>query len=141
MVGRGVADASDLAPEAERLTAAMRRPDWVAEDPEVHLLPHLERACAEPGSPLRLAAWSVDGGGIFVVRVDPLGAFPDRRSRRVAVHRLLAAVAEGHTFIHEDGATGAFEGVTGMLDGDTGFAGHGHRIRIVVSDPEGSSSG
>jgi hypothetical protein len=135
-VGRGVADAADLAPEAGRLVAAMAQPDWVAEQPEVHLLPHLERACAEPGSPVRIVDWSVDDTGTLVVHVEPWVAFPDRGSRRLAVHRLLAAIVETRTFVHEDPATGTVEAVTGVLDGDTAFAGHGHRIRIVVAEGE-----
>jgi hypothetical protein len=39
--GEGVADAGAFAQGAEELVDAMRRPNWVAEQPEVHLLPHL----------------------------------------------------------------------------------------------------
>jgi hypothetical protein len=44
--GDGVADATALVPGAEELLDAMRRPRWVAEEPEAHLLPHLVQACA-----------------------------------------------------------------------------------------------
>ena len=37
----GVADASAFAPAVEELAALARRPGWVAEDPEIHLVPHL----------------------------------------------------------------------------------------------------
>jgi len=39
--GRGVGDASRLRPGAEELVAAMALPGRVAEQPEVHLSPHL----------------------------------------------------------------------------------------------------
>jgi len=43
--GDGVGDASQLTDGAAELMAAMHRPNWVAEEPDLHLLPHLERAC------------------------------------------------------------------------------------------------
>ncbi len=50
----GIADASAMVADVERLLEAMRRPGWVTEDPDAHLLPHLERACAQDGSPWTL---------------------------------------------------------------------------------------
>ena len=47
--GRGVASAADFAPALERLLEASRKPDWVAEEPEHHLLPHVSRLCDERG--------------------------------------------------------------------------------------------
>ncbi len=38
----GVADAVAFAPAIEELAALARRPGWVAEEPGVHLVPHLE---------------------------------------------------------------------------------------------------
>jgi hypothetical protein len=43
--GRGVADGGWIAPGVRRLLGALAEADWVAEDPDVHLLPHLRRAC------------------------------------------------------------------------------------------------
>jgi hypothetical protein len=43
----GVADASAFAPAVEELAALARRPDWVAEDPEIHLVPHLRGASVD----------------------------------------------------------------------------------------------
>jgi hypothetical protein len=34
-----------------QLLEALSVPGWVAEEPDVHLLPHLRRACDDPGSP------------------------------------------------------------------------------------------
>src|SRR5215475_14724854 len=43
----GVADASAFAPAVEELAELARRPRWVAEDPELHLAPHLRRASVD----------------------------------------------------------------------------------------------
>ena len=43
--GDGVADAMKFLDGAAGLIAAMRRPKRMAEQPELHLLPHLEQAC------------------------------------------------------------------------------------------------
>src|SRR5947209_3029975 len=49
--GRGIGDGEWIAPTVARLLDALGLSDWVAEEPDVHLLPHLRRACALPGSP------------------------------------------------------------------------------------------
>src|SRR5262245_64456156 len=43
----GVADASAFAPAVEELAALARRQGWVAEDPEIHLGPHLRGASVD----------------------------------------------------------------------------------------------
>jgi hypothetical protein len=43
--GDGVADAANFLDGTAGLIAAVRRPNRVAEQPELHLLPHLEEAC------------------------------------------------------------------------------------------------
>jgi hypothetical protein len=50
--GRGVADARHFADGARELVDAMVEEDWVAEDPDAHLLPHIRRACERDGAPL-----------------------------------------------------------------------------------------
>jgi hypothetical protein len=135
--GDGVADASSFAGGADELIAAMRRPNWVAEQPELHLLPHLERAC-ESG-PLRLVgtrttadgsyevelAWTGDEGGVGVIRASIFG--------------LLGAIAEPASYIRQrrtdanGGPSGelSFDVVTGIVD-ETPFKPHGHSLRLVV---------
>jgi hypothetical protein len=49
--GHGAGSAAQQVDAVEALIDAMRLPDWVAEEPEHHLLPHIERACAREGSP------------------------------------------------------------------------------------------
>ena len=43
----GVADASAFAAAVEELAALSRRPGWVTEEPELHLVPHLRSANVE----------------------------------------------------------------------------------------------
>lgn len=52
--GRGIGDGPRLVPGARELLDALARPDWVAEDPDAHLLPHLRRWCASHGHVLLL---------------------------------------------------------------------------------------
>jgi hypothetical protein len=129
--GHGVAGASDLASDTRRLADALDLPDWIAEEPEAHLLPQIERACATNGSPARLADWSVDADGTLLVRLvneTPL----DRRARRAIAYGIIAAVAESRTLVHEHATGDIWEVVTGVLDGDTDFSAHGHRLRLTV---------
>jgi hypothetical protein len=60
--GHGVTDGAALAPGVQRLLTATTQPDWVAEDPDAHLLPHLRRACGQPGSPWTLRSAELRGG-------------------------------------------------------------------------------
>jgi hypothetical protein len=136
--GDGVRDAAQFATGADALVAAMRRPGWVAEEPEMHLLPHLERACES--LPLRILgartardgaydvqlAWTGDEAGIGVVRASIFG--------------LLGAIAEPATYIRQrrtgsgDGSQEVliFEAVTGVVDEDP-FKPHGHTLRLSVA--------
>ena len=74
--GRGVADGGAFAAGAEELLEAMGTPDWVAEEPEAHLLPHLRRSVASLPLELVDARTSDDGSfaGFAVSRAVPLRA-------------------------------------------------------------------
>ncbi len=132
-IGHGVASGRDLVPDAVHIAEALRGPDWIAEDPGVHLVPHIERACAAAGSRVRLDGWSVEDDGTLVVRLAATEGSLDRPSRRLAALAVVASVAESRTTIHQR-PDGVFDVITGVLDGDTEFAPHGHRLRIVVED-------
>ncbi len=129
--GRGVGDASAFSESVDELVGALREPDWVAEDPEAHLLPHLRRACerlpfelgetsADPNVFEVRLAWSGDGG---------VGAI------RAAVFALIGSVAESATFVRQrrEGNELSFEVVTGMLGSDAHFAPHGHALILRVT--------
>ncbi len=131
--GRGVADGSALAPGVRELAAALDVEDWVAEEPEAHLLPHIERACAEAG--LELLGHELTDDAVFVVRV----AWPDDAgpaAARAAAFRIVGSFAELATSVRVRNGNRTFEVVTGMLDGDSQFAGHGHLVRLELVAPE-----
>ncbi len=134
--GRGVASAASHAPSLQGLLGAMQATDWVAEEPRTHLLPHLETALGRGDSPLRLLAARDNPDGTFNVDLAWRGPPASARDRRAAVFALVGAIAECSTHVREqrldDGAV--FDVVTGMLDGDGPFAGHGHTLRLRVVD-------
>jgi hypothetical protein len=127
--GRGIASAATFAPALERLLEAARRPDWVAEEPEHHLLPHVRRLCDERG-------WTVlaaTDDGVLVLGIGlPVGT--DRRELRVAGYALVATFSEESTHIEERQPDGELEldVVTGMPDGSEQFAPHGHTVRLRI---------
>ena len=133
--GRGVGDGRRLEPGAADLLDALREPDWVAEQPEVHLLPHLRRACESGGAGLRLDDAHSEPDGAFVVELHWPGPRGDLRALRVAAYSLIGEVAESATYIHQRQEADAivFEVGTGMLAADTDFAPHGHVLVLRVT--------
>jgi hypothetical protein len=137
--GEGVADAAPFAPGAVELVEAMRLAKWVAEEPDLHLQPHLERECSSLPLELEDARSHVDG--TFEVRLRWTGESPRQAEIRAAVFSLVGSFAELATYVRqrqgedaEDGETTLlFEVVTGILDGDSRFAPHGHTVRVRVS--------
>jgi hypothetical protein len=131
--GRGVASGEAFAGHLDELGHLMADPGWVTEEPEVHLLPHLEAACDEPDSPLHLErAWSDDG--IFVVELmarEPESSIGDLRRAAVA---LAASIAEESTHIRQrrDGDVLEFDIATGTAPSEARFAPHGHLVRLRV---------
>jgi len=133
--GRGDADAAAFAPAIDELGRLARRTEWVAEEPRVHLLPHLEAAAEAEGCRLDDVR---DDAGVLDVHVETT-ATGAGEVRRVAV-RLIASIAETSTFVHErrEGDTAVFDVVTGLPPGSTGFETHGHAIRLRVRPATGS---
>ena len=132
--GEGVADASQFAGGAEELVLAMRRPNWVAEQPELHLLPHLERA--SESLPLRILDAHASDEGSYDVRLAWIGEEAGVGAVRAAVYALLGGVAEPASYVRQrrtatDG-TLTFEVVTGILD-EAPFQPHGHTLRLSVA--------
>ncbi len=108
--------------------------DWVAEEQEVHLLPHLKTALARADSPLRLLTMRVDPDGILALDMAWSGPPASSRDWRAAVFALVGGIAECSThvrqWLRDDGTV--FDVVTGMLPGDGPFAEHGHSLRLRV---------
>ena len=127
----GVADASDFAPAIEELAALARRPGWVTEDPENHLVPHLQEA-GVPG--LRVLGYQPDGNGVLHVTAEYREGDSHGEIRRHA-WALIATVAELATSVRErdDGGTIVFDVVTGIPEDAGRFATHGHTLRLTLT--------
>ena len=128
--GHGVADANILAAGVHELADMLAVADWVAEEPEAHLLPHIERACEDAG--LELVDQEVVDA-VLTVRI-ALPAGTGQGEAGAAAYRVIGSFAEAATGIRQREMT--FEVVTGMLDPDTPFATHGHMARIEFLPPE-----
>ncbi len=124
--GDGVADATALAPGVYELAAAVTIAKWVAEEPEVHLLPHICDACAQAG--LELLGHELDGA-VCVVRIAWRNDGRPADARQAA-YRIVGSFAEAATSVRQRG--NAFEVVTGLLAPDTPFKPHGHMVRIEL---------
>jgi hypothetical protein len=128
--GHGIADARQFANSARELVAAMETTDWVTEEPEAHLLPHIRRICE--GSVLSLVTAEVDEDGVLVVELHWEGG---DESHWPEVWRVIGSFAESASYLHQWSENGAdvFDVVTGMLAGETHFAPHGHTVRVRVT--------
>jgi hypothetical protein len=144
--GHGIGDAEPLAPGASELVAAFGNPTWVTEQPELHLLPHVEAWCRQDGR-LAVTHAETDGGGEYALDLDWTG---DARAGvgdvRAAAFALIGSFAETATYVrqrltHRDDRdclmSLQFEVGTGRLASDSSFEPHGHvvLIRIVVPAP------
>ena len=128
--GRGVASASDGVDALDRLRSAMVLPDWVAEAPDVHLLPHVERVC--DANDWRIRRADVVGE---VLEVEVVTGGQSRGELRAAAFVLLGSFAEASTHVvaaSRDGSSVHVTATTGMLEGDGAFAPHGHVVRLSV---------
>jgi hypothetical protein len=121
-------------PGAGELIAAFEQPDWVAEEPEAHLLPHIEAWCGEDGR-LAVRAARADGAHAYVVELEWRGAPGGIGQVRAAVFALIGSFAESATYVRQrrDDATLRFEVGTGELAPDSRFAPHGHVVLLDVA--------
>jgi hypothetical protein len=129
--GRGIASAVAYLDHADALRGAMTAPDWVAEEPDHHLLPHVRRFC-QRSDVLSLVGWSIEDG-VLVLDLAAAGA-ANWGQRREAVHALVGTFAEAATLVRELTPDHDFVVVTGMLEGDGAFAPHGHTVLLRVGD-------
>jgi len=129
--GAGVADGRAFRPGVEVLTAAMGEPDWVAEDPEAHVLPHIRRACERSGRLRVVEASTVDA--VFEVTLEWVDGERAKAALREDVFAVVGSFAESSTHVRQrelpEGL--AFEVTTGMLAEDAPFRPHGHLVRLV----------
>jgi hypothetical protein len=134
----GVADASVFATAIEELAALARRPGWVAEEPEVHLVPYLHGADVVG---LRLVNCRAAKDGVLEVAAEHSPG-DSRRDIRRRAWGLIGAIAEPAASVRErrDGETVVFEIVTGIPDRYGQFASHGHTLRLTVLPPAASAT-
>jgi hypothetical protein len=141
--GRGIASGASARPDLDRLAAEMSEPDWIAEEPEAHLLPHLRAAVERPDSRWRLDQAAMDDEGRYVVDLAWVGTEgpPSPGQLRAEIFPLVGAIAEPSTHVRERRAHGGaeFEVTTGILDGDAGWRGHGHVLLFRIALPVASS--
>jgi hypothetical protein len=131
--GRGVADATPFVDGAVELVDSMRTSEWVAEEPESHLLPHLREAAE--GLPLALDATRKLDDGTFEVELRWTDGDAGIGEIRRAVYALVGSVAETATYVRQrrDGDSVTFELVTGIIGEDARFEPHGHAVRFRVT--------
>jgi hypothetical protein len=139
--GDGVADAARLVPGAGELLAAFGEPNWVTEQPEVHLLPHVEAWCQRDRRLAVIDAYT-DDTGAFVLNLGWNGASRGVGRARAAAFSLIGSFAESATYVRQrrvasDSGPSAmmlqFEVGTGELAPEAGFAPHGHVVLITVT--------
>ena len=138
--GRGVADAAQLVPGATELVAAFTQPAWVAEEPEIHLRPHVEAWCRRDQR-LELTDAHTDETNAYILDLEWCGASAGVGEARAAVFALIGSFAESATYVRQrrfgTDAAGAtmklqFEVGTGEL-ADARFDAHGHVVLINVA--------
>ncbi|CAA9394812.1 MAG: hypothetical protein AVDCRST_MAG93-9914 [uncultured Chloroflexia bacterium] len=132
-IGHGVADGTAFAPRVQQLLDTLHLPNWVAEDPDVHVLPHLRAFCEAPDSPWRLVA-TVFSNAVYEVTLDWGRQDATLARLRADIFCLVGAIAEGVTYVQQQVAHDQimYETITGLLAGDTPFRGHGHLVRFRV---------
>jgi hypothetical protein len=135
--GHGVADARRLAPRIGELQRNAEASDWVAEQPDAHLWPHLQHEIDADGSPWSSGRWRIETDGTLAVDLVHRPPLDDERGRAeltADLLRLIGVVIEGSTYIEFEERRADSEVVvdvlTGMLDDQTPFKGHGHTIRF-----------
>ena len=137
--GHGISDAAQLLPGARELVAAFSQSDWVAEQPEIHLRPHVEAWC-QRDERLALIEDDTDDTGAYILGLEWRGANRSVGEARAAVFSLIGSFAESATYVRQLRVNGdrstiklRFEVGTGELAPDARFAPHGHVVVIDVA--------
>jgi hypothetical protein len=129
-----------LLPGAGELIAAFGQPDWVAEQPELHLLPHVEEWCRRDGR-LALTGTRADDSSSYALDLEWHSTAGGVGAVRAAVFSLIGSFAESATYVRQrrvasdDGDPAPelrFEVGTGELAPDARFVPHGHVVLINV---------
>jgi len=143
--GHGIADGRRLSPEIDAFRRTVSSPNWIAEEPEIHLLPHLREACARPEADFALVSTERDADGTFVVtlrskKAEGIGQI------RASLFALIGQIAETATYVRQQPTLGSpdaqrdviVEVATGIPSGEGPFATHGHLVRFRIQPPNQS---
>jgi len=139
--GQGIGDAAQLIAGASELLAAFRQPTWVAEQPELHLLPHVEEWCQRDPR-LVLTGAHTDDTGAYVLDFEWRASTRSVGHARAAVFSLVGSFAESATYVRQRRVAGngdgravklQFEVGTGELAPDASFEPHGHVVLINLA--------
>jgi hypothetical protein len=125
---------------ASELIAAFGQPDWVAEQPELHLLPHVEAWCRQDRR-LALTGTRSDDGSAYVLDLEWRSTTGGVGAVRAAVFSLIGSFAESATYVRQRRAANGggpapalqFEVGTGELGPHARFVSHGHVVLINVN--------
>jgi hypothetical protein len=114
--------------------AAFSQSDWVAEQPEIHLRPHVEAWC-QRDQRLALVGENTNDGLAYVLDLEWRGANRGVGEARAAVFPLIGSFAESATYVRQRRVNGEgsttkfrFEVGTGELAPDARFVPHGHLV-------------
>jgi hypothetical protein len=130
--GQGVGDGSRLSGGIAEVLSLASTTNWVAEAPELHLLPHLRAACEEPGSFFALESTQTDPDGSFLVNLRADDPSAGEGEIRANAYALIGRVAETATYIRQRREALIFEVLTGIPAGDGLFSTHGHLLILRV---------
>jgi hypothetical protein len=140
--GQGIGDATQLVPGASELVDAFSAPAWVAEEPELHLRPHVEAWCERDGRLLLNDSYT-DDSSAYVLDIGWRGAPAGVGEARAAVFALIGSFAESATYVRQRRVAGngtaaamtlRLEVGTGELAPDSPFEPHGHVVVIKLAD-------
>ena len=130
--GHGVASGAPFAPDVTALQEQLGEADWITEDPEAHLLPHIARACSAVDDVTLLESRLLDDGVLEVV----LDWQPtvDSPTLTYRVFGIIGSFAETSTHVAQRPVDGTvkYEVVTGDLPEHTRFRTHGHLVRFLI---------
>ena len=138
--GAGVGDATPLVPGVLELVGAFKQPTWVAEQPEIHLRPHIEAWC-DQDQRVALSDAHTDHRHAFILDLQWRGAPASVGEARATVFSLIGSFAESATYVRQrrlasDGGRSPilqFQVGTGEVAPDTRFEPHGHVVVIDVT--------
>lgn len=131
---RGIASGKMMSPQVERLLDLMAEPDWVAEDPNIHLYPHVMHSIEKIRSLEVIRAEEIPHG-VYEVKLRWEPTDSDAPNLRSEIFSIIGSFAEVSTSVEQKvvGDEIHFEVVTGTPPEGSPFKSHGHLVRLRVT--------